>query len=72
MVKCGVLFEVRAEFLYIIKTSVGLKGLMHNVVYLKLLSCTPRFSTKFSLEFSNEQKTSSTDAGKTAVPLAHV
>jgi hypothetical protein len=28
MVKCGVLFEVRTEFLNIIKTSFGFKGLM--------------------------------------------
>jgi hypothetical protein len=27
MVKCGVLFEVRSEFLYIIWTSFGFKGL---------------------------------------------
>jgi hypothetical protein len=27
MVKCGVLFEVRTEFLTIIKTSIGFKGL---------------------------------------------
>jgi hypothetical protein len=29
MVKCGVLFEVRTEFLNTIKTSLGFKGLMY-------------------------------------------
>jgi hypothetical protein len=32
MVKCGILFDVRTEFLNIIKTSVGLKGLNLNSV----------------------------------------
>jgi hypothetical protein len=33
MVKCGVLFEVRTEFLSIIKTSLGFKGLTQLHLY---------------------------------------
>jgi hypothetical protein len=32
MVKCGVLFEVRTEFLNIIKMSTGFKGLMYILI----------------------------------------
>jgi hypothetical protein len=34
MVKCGVLFEVRTEFLNIIKTSCGFKGFTYTLVNL--------------------------------------
>jgi hypothetical protein len=37
MVKCGVLFDVRTDFLSNIKTTVGFKGLK-KVAYIELLS----------------------------------
>jgi hypothetical protein len=43
MVKCGVLFEVRAEFLNIIYTSFSLKGL--NVCLLTFVGTTTLQST---------------------------
>jgi hypothetical protein len=39
MVKCGVLFEVRAEFLSTIYTSFGLKGLTESGGEIKII-CT--------------------------------
>jgi hypothetical protein len=38
MVKCGVLFEVRTEFLNIILTSLGLKGLNRDFIYLNSIN----------------------------------
>jgi hypothetical protein len=41
MVKFGVLFEVRTEFLNIIYTSFGFKGLMNYVVTSPNMFCRP-------------------------------
>jgi hypothetical protein len=37
MVKCGVLFEVRTEFLYTVQTSSGFKGLRKFLFFLRLI-----------------------------------
>jgi hypothetical protein len=53
MVKCGVLFEVRTEFLNITKTSCGFKGsdrvreaLYHSVAFELLDNEAPKFSRR--------------------------
>jgi hypothetical protein len=44
MVKFGVLFEVRSEFLTIISTSFGLKGLMRYLLTLSIVTFTEPYT----------------------------
>jgi hypothetical protein len=71
MVKCGVLFEVRTEFLNNIQTSFVFKGVSVNQSIFVMVKCGVLFEVR--TEFLNNIQTSFVfrGAGETCLPLPY-